>query len=116
MSPNSQSVTTNGSTRTSDHMENKRLLNLPVNYRPPSQLGVLIPTTDNIYNADPSHPHPRQHYPISKNSGRYKQCAGKRSAEECGCTDRLKVSPLAINSDCRQRSFPCPLCCTVVLS
>ncbi|KAM9570306.1 cation channel sperm-associated auxiliary subunit beta-like [Salvelinus alpinus] len=86
-----------------DHMENKRLFNLPVNYRPPSQLGVLIPTTDNIYNADPSHPHPRQHYPISKNSGRYKQCAGKRSAEECGCTDRLKVSPLAINSDCRQR-------------
>ncbi|XP_071203044.1 cation channel sperm-associated auxiliary subunit beta-like isoform X2 [Salvelinus alpinus] len=49
-----------------DHMENKRLFNLPVNYRPPSQLGVLIPTTDNIYNADPSHPHPRQHYPISK--------------------------------------------------
>ncbi|XP_055771046.1 cation channel sperm-associated auxiliary subunit beta-like [Salvelinus fontinalis] len=86
-----------------DHMNNKRLFNLPVNYRPPSQLGVLIPTTDNIYNADPSHPHPRQHFPISKNSGRYKQCAGKRSAEECGCTDRLKVSPLAINSDCRQR-------------
>uniref|UniRef100_A0AAZ3PS29 Cation channel sperm-associated protein subunit beta n=1 Tax=Oncorhynchus tshawytscha TaxID=74940 RepID=A0AAZ3PS29_ONCTS len=86
-----------------DHMDNKRLFNLPVNYRPPSQLGVLIPTSDNIYNADPSHPRPREHYPISKNSGRYKQCAGKRSAEECGCTDILKVSPLAINSDCRQR-------------
>ncbi|KAK6307500.1 hypothetical protein J4Q44_G00226480 [Coregonus suidteri] len=86
-----------------DHMDNKRLFNLPVNYRPPSQLGVSIPTTDNIYNADPSQPRPRQHYPISKDSGRYKQCAGKRSAEECGCTDGLKVSPLAINSDCRQR-------------
>ncbi|KAL2082571.1 hypothetical protein ACEWY4_022389 [Coilia grayii] len=86
-----------------DENDNKRLFDLPVNYRPPSQLGVLIPTTDNIYNADPSKPRPRQHYPVSKNTGRYKQCAGKASAAECGCTDALKVSPLAINSDCRQR-------------
>ncbi|XP_062377467.1 cation channel sperm-associated auxiliary subunit beta-like isoform X2 [Sardina pilchardus] len=74
-----------------------------VNYRPPSQLGVLIPTSENIYNADPSQQYQRQHYPVSKASGHYKQCAGKVSAEECGCTDGLRVSPLAINSDCRMR-------------
>ena len=26
---------------------------LPVNYRPPSRHGIAIPTTENIYNADP---------------------------------------------------------------
>ncbi|XP_019909958.2 cation channel sperm-associated protein subunit beta isoform X2 [Esox lucius] len=86
-----------------DKMNNKRLFSLPINYRPPSGKGVSIPYTDNIYNADPSKARPRDFYAISKNSGRYKQCAGKKSAEECGCTDLLKVSPLAINSDCRQR-------------
>ncbi|XP_031439066.2 cation channel sperm-associated protein subunit beta-like [Clupea harengus] len=86
-----------------DDMENERLFDLPVNYRPPSQLGVLIPTSDNIYNADPSQPRPREHYPVSKTTGRYKQCAGKASVAECGCTNALKVSPLAINSDCRKR-------------
>ncbi|XP_062325604.1 cation channel sperm-associated auxiliary subunit beta-like [Osmerus eperlanus] len=86
-----------------DELDNKRLFDLPVNYRPPSELGVLIPTTDNIYNADPSKPRPREHYHISKNSGRFKHCAGKKTLEECGCTDDLRVSPLTINSDCRQR-------------
>ncbi|KAG5270804.1 hypothetical protein AALO_G00172500 [Alosa alosa] len=86
-----------------DDFDNKMLFDLPVNYRPPSQLGVLIPTSENIYNADPSQRFPRQHYPESKTSGQFKQCAGKKSAEECGCTDALRVSPLAINSDCRKR-------------
>ncbi|KAJ7985014.1 hypothetical protein DPEC_G00360740 [Dallia pectoralis] len=86
-----------------DEMNNTRLFTLPINYRPPSGYGVAIPCSNNIYNADPIKPRPRDFYPISKNTGRYKQCAGKRSAEECGCTDLLKVSPLAINSDCRQR-------------
>ena len=27
-----------------------------VNYRPPSDLGINIPTSENIYNADPSQP------------------------------------------------------------
>ncbi|XP_041964031.1 cation channel sperm-associated protein subunit beta-like isoform X3 [Alosa sapidissima] len=86
-----------------DDFDNKMLFDLPVNYRPPSQLGVLIPTSENIYNADPNQRFPRQHYPESKTSGQFKQCAGKKSAEECGCTDALRVSPLAINSDCRKR-------------
>ncbi|XP_035388391.1 cation channel sperm-associated protein subunit beta-like [Electrophorus electricus] len=86
-----------------DHMGNKRLFNLSVNYMPPAQLGMLIPSSANIYNADPSKPRPLQHYPISKNSGHYKQCAGKKSAKECGCTDALRLSSLAVNSDCRQR-------------
>ncbi|MGH0174985.1 UNVERIFIED_CONTAM: hypothetical protein FKN15_069960 [Acipenser sinensis] len=49
-----------------DSMGNKLLMDLPVNYRPPSQLGIAIPVSDNIYNADPSKPRPRQYYQISK--------------------------------------------------
>nr|XP_015206442.1 PREDICTED: cation channel sperm-associated protein subunit beta isoform X1 [Lepisosteus oculatus] len=81
----------------------KRLIDLPVNYRPPSQLGIAIPVSDNIYNADPSRPRPREFYQISKDTGRYKQCAGKPSAAECDCTDELRLSPLVANSDCRKR-------------
>jgi len=32
------------------------LKDLPVNYRPPSALGIAIPLSHNIYNADPSKP------------------------------------------------------------
>ncbi|XP_041121983.1 cation channel sperm-associated protein subunit beta-like [Polyodon spathula] len=86
-----------------DSMGNKLLMDLPVNYRPPSQLGIAIPVSDNIYNADPSKPRPRQYYQISKNTGTYKQCAGKSSQAECGCTEEMRLSPLAAHSDCRKR-------------
>ncbi|KAM6972905.1 cation channel sperm-associated auxiliary subunit beta-like [Aplochiton taeniatus] len=86
-----------------DDLDRERLYDLPINYRPPSHLGIMIPTSDNIYNADPSQLCPREHYPISKNTGRYVQCSEKKAAKDCDCTDALRVSPLAINSDCRQR-------------
>nr|XP_014341836.1 PREDICTED: cation channel sperm-associated protein subunit beta isoform X2 [Latimeria chalumnae] len=79
------------------------LISLPVNYRPPSQRGISIPLTDNIYNADPSKPRLRDYYQTSKKSGKFKQCAGKLSREECGCTESMKLSSLAAFSDCRER-------------
>ncbi|XP_059818264.1 cation channel sperm-associated auxiliary subunit beta-like [Hypanus sabinus] len=68
-------------------------------------LGINIPTTDNIYNADPSKPKFRDFYKVSKETGRYKQCAGKRSVEECGCTEDMKLSSLVEYSDCRERVY-----------
>lgn len=32
---------------------------LQINYRPPSNMGIAIPLTDNFYHADPSKPIPR---------------------------------------------------------
>lgn len=77
---------------------------LEVNYRPPSTLGIDIPISDNIYNADPNATRPRERYEISKMTGHFKQCAGKSSREECGCTRHLKLSSLAKDSDCRERA------------
>lgn len=39
---------------------------LQVNYRPPSNMGIAIPLTDNFYHADPSKPIPRNLFPKSK--------------------------------------------------
>ncbi|XP_051955814.1 cation channel sperm-associated auxiliary subunit beta-like [Xyrauchen texanus] len=86
-----------------DESGNKRLFDLPVNYRPPSQEDGSIPTTGNIYNADPSKPMFRQHDSVSQVTGQFKQCEGKVSAEECCCSDNLRLSSLTINSDCRKR-------------
>ncbi|XP_037086219.1 uncharacterized protein LOC119106980 [Pollicipes pollicipes] len=38
------------------HAGDRSFIELPVNYRPPSDLGINIPTSENIYNADPSQP------------------------------------------------------------
>ncbi|XP_022089025.1 cation channel sperm-associated protein subunit beta-like isoform X2 [Acanthaster planci] len=81
------------------------LIDIPVNYRPPSLLGISIPTSNNIYNADPSQPRPRDIYQISKDSGTYKQCLGKTNRSECGCTDAMKMSSLERDTDCRQRAY-----------
>ncbi|XP_069771575.1 cation channel sperm-associated auxiliary subunit beta-like [Narcine bancroftii] len=81
------------------------LKTLPVNYRPPSKLGINVPITDNIYNADPSKPKFRDFYKSSKETGRYKQCAGKQSSQECGCTEAMRLSSFIEYSDCRQRVF-----------
>ncbi|XP_071820924.1 cation channel sperm-associated auxiliary subunit beta-like [Apostichopus japonicus] len=87
-----------------DQLNRPLLQDLPVNYRPPSTRGKQIPTSEHIYNADPNANRPREHYEISKTSGYYKQCFGKMSREECGCTTELKLSSLAKNSDCRERA------------
>uniref|UniRef100_A0A2K6DEP0 Cation channel sperm associated auxiliary subunit beta n=1 Tax=Macaca nemestrina TaxID=9545 RepID=A0A2K6DEP0_MACNE len=39
---------------------------LPINYRPPSNMGIAIPLTDNFYHADPSKPIPRNLFHLSK--------------------------------------------------
>ncbi|XP_038046722.1 uncharacterized protein LOC119720928 [Patiria miniata] len=81
------------------------LIDIPVNYRPPSPLGISIPTSRNIYNADPSKPRPRDIYQISKDTGVYKQCLDKANRSECGCTDAMKMSSLQRNTDCRERAY-----------
>lgn len=42
---------------------------LQANYRPPSEKGIMIPTSDNIYNVDPEKPRPRNRYKISQVGG-----------------------------------------------
>ncbi|GCC24189.1 hypothetical protein chiPu_0002589 [Chiloscyllium punctatum] len=79
------------------------LKELPVNYRPPSTFGINLPVSENIYNADPSKPKYRNFYELSKKTGRYKQCAMKKTREECGCTDEMRLSSFVQYSDCRQR-------------
>ncbi|XP_071758978.2 cation channel sperm-associated auxiliary subunit beta-like [Centroberyx gerrardi] len=81
-----------------DNQGRPSLIDLPVNYRPPSGLEDRISISDNIYNADPGRP-----LPPGRRPGRYKRCAGKHSAEQCRCTDAMRLSPLAANSDCRRR-------------
>ncbi|XP_072177103.1 cation channel sperm-associated auxiliary subunit beta-like [Diadema setosum] len=86
--------------------KNQSLLTLlEVNYRPPSKLGISIPLTNNVYNADPSKPRLNDHYQASKDSGFLKQCAGKASKEECGCTDEMRLSSLELFTDCRERVY-----------
>ncbi|XP_012868783.1 PREDICTED: cation channel sperm-associated protein subunit beta [Dipodomys ordii] len=45
-----------------------RIKTLPVNYRPPSNMGIAIPLTDNFYHADPSKPIPRNLFHKSQGS------------------------------------------------
>ncbi|XP_067894242.1 cation channel sperm-associated auxiliary subunit beta-like [Heterodontus francisci] len=42
---------------------------------------------------------------ICARTGHYKQCAMKRSREECGCTAAMKLSSLIAYSDCRERVY-----------
>eukprot|EP00741_Cyanophora_paradoxa_P013612 tig00020703_g13141.t1 len=76
---------------------------LPANYRPPSKLGRGIPTNDHLYAADPSKPRYFDVYEVSRSSGRLKQCAGKASRAECGCTRAMRLSQRAAFSDCIDR-------------
>eukprot|EP00057_Strongylocentrotus_purpuratus_P024641 XP_011679115.1 PREDICTED: cation channel sperm-associated protein subunit beta-like [Strongylocentrotus purpuratus] len=86
--------------------KNQSLLStLDVNYRPPSRLGISVPLTNNIYNADPSQPRLNDHYEVSKGSGYYKQCAGKQSREDCHCTDEMRLSSLELFTDCREKVY-----------
>ncbi|XP_036592632.1 cation channel sperm-associated protein subunit beta [Trichosurus vulpecula] len=76
---------------------------LPENYRPPSHLGIAIPLTDNFYNADPSKPKPRNLFPESKVTGKYKKCFNKSSRAECNCSTTEKFSYSIDFSDCREK-------------
>ncbi|XP_072480823.1 cation channel sperm-associated auxiliary subunit beta-like isoform X2 [Notamacropus eugenii] len=76
---------------------------LPENYRPPSHLGIDIPLTDNFYNADPSKVKPRDLFPESKVTGKYKKCFNKSSRAECNCTTAEKFSYSVEFSDCREK-------------
>ncbi|XP_077179614.1 cation channel sperm-associated auxiliary subunit beta-like [Paroedura picta] len=83
----------------------KYLRNLPVNYRPPSRLGIAVPLTKNFYNADPEQPKMRDHFQGSKASGIYKQCANKTKRSECGCTEDMKLSFYVAFSDCKEKAI-----------
>uniref|UniRef100_A0A8C3S368 Cation channel sperm-associated protein subunit beta n=1 Tax=Chelydra serpentina TaxID=8475 RepID=A0A8C3S368_CHESE len=83
----------------------KLLKPLPVNYRPPSKLGIAVPLTDNFYNADPSKPRMRDYFAGSKNSGAYKQCANKSTRAECNCDDNKKLSFFVAFSDCKEKAL-----------
>uniref|UniRef100_A0A8C8ZP01 Cation channel sperm-associated protein subunit beta n=1 Tax=Prolemur simus TaxID=1328070 RepID=A0A8C8ZP01_PROSS len=72
---------------------------LPINYRPPSNMGVAIPLTDNFYHADPSKPIPRNLFYKSKKAGKFKQCANVSAREECNCTNDQKFSHAVAFSD-----------------
>ncbi|XP_036986023.2 cation channel sperm-associated auxiliary subunit beta [Artibeus jamaicensis] len=76
---------------------------LPINYRPPSNMGIAIPLTDNFYHADPSKPIPRNLFRKSKKSGKFKQCANVSTREECNCTHDQKFSHAVAFSDCREK-------------
>uniref|UniRef100_A0A6P5LS27 Cation channel sperm-associated protein subunit beta-like n=1 Tax=Phascolarctos cinereus TaxID=38626 RepID=A0A6P5LS27_PHACI len=84
---------------------------LPNNYRPPSEIGKDIPTTNNFYNADPSRPKLRNYHPQSKKTGIYKQCLNKTSREDCNCTTEQKMSQNVAFSDCTEKvvRFPYPV-------
>ncbi|XP_076979473.1 cation channel sperm-associated auxiliary subunit beta isoform X2 [Tamandua tetradactyla] len=76
---------------------------LPINYRPPSNMGIAIPLTDNFYHADPSKPVPRNLFHKSKKTGKFKQCANVSTREECNCTNDQKFSYAVAFSDCREK-------------
>ncbi|XP_041480969.1 uncharacterized protein LOC121428433 [Lytechinus variegatus] len=81
------------------------LTTLGVNYRPPSRMGIAVPLTKNMYNADPSKPRRNDRYQVSKESGFYKQCAGKKTREECECTEEMRLSSLELFTDCREKVY-----------
>ncbi|XP_040599295.1 cation channel sperm-associated protein subunit beta isoform X2 [Mesocricetus auratus] len=78
---------------------------LPINYRPPSTMGISIPLTDNFYHADPSKPIPRNLFHKSKETGKYKQCANARNREMCNCTEHQKFSHAVAFSDCKEKVY-----------
>jgi hypothetical protein len=76
---------------------------LPFNYRPPSIMGKAIPTTDNIYNAAPDEEKYNNRYSISQRTGRFKQCAGKSTTSECGCTADDRFTMSTNTTDCHNK-------------
>nr|XP_060611139.1 cation channel sperm-associated auxiliary subunit beta [Anolis sagrei ordinatus] len=101
---NEEDWLSNGSVYKHNITEGSRLLkNLPVNYRPPSVLGIAVPLTENFYNVDPSKPRTRDYFSGSKATGKYKQCANKTTRADCKCTSNMKVSFSVAFSDCKEK-------------
>ncbi|XP_078687108.1 cation channel sperm-associated auxiliary subunit beta-like [Branchiostoma floridae x Branchiostoma belcheri] len=67
-------------------------------------MGVGIPLSNNIYNADPSQDRPNDFYQVSQDTGQFKQCYGKSTRTECGCTEQMKLSSREEFSDCIDRA------------
>ncbi|XP_058150896.2 cation channel sperm-associated auxiliary subunit beta [Dasypus novemcinctus] len=86
-----------------DHHGFNLIKTLPINYRPPSNMGIAIPLTDNFYHADPSKPIPRNLFHKSKKTGKFKQCANMTTRKECNCTNDQKFSYAVAFSDCREK-------------
>ena len=84
------------------HWEDEELeeFTLPENYRPPSRHGWRIPVTDNMYHAYPEKPKYNDLFHLSKNSGTYKQCLGKKSRQECACAEHDEEEVDIKHSDC----------------
>ncbi|ORZ33950.1 cation channel sperm-associated protein subunit beta protein family-domain-containing protein [Catenaria anguillulae PL171] len=76
---------------------------LPTNYRPPSTLGVAVPNSTYIYNADPSAPRYNDFFSISQSTGIFQQCLGESSRAGCACTDNQKRSMSVADSDCIEK-------------
>nr|KAF6483454.1 cation channel sperm associated auxiliary subunit beta [Rousettus aegyptiacus] len=86
-----------------DSQDFNMIKTLPVNYRPPSNMGIAIPLTDNFYHADPSKPIPRNLFHKSQKFGKFKQCANASTREKCNCTNDQKFSHAVAFSDCREK-------------
>ena len=84
------------------HWEDEELkeFQLPENFRPPSRHGWKIPVTDNMYHVDPEKPRYNDLFQISKNSGKLKQCLGKKTRKECECTMTEEHEIHVKQSDC----------------
>lgn len=56
-----------------------RVFKLPTNYQPPSSLGIGIPQTPHVYNADPSKPFFHERYLEDQTRPIFKQCKGMKN-------------------------------------
>ncbi|RKP18919.1 hypothetical protein ROZALSC1DRAFT_29427, partial [Rozella allomycis CSF55] len=81
-------------------------IDLPVNYRPPSSYGLAVPTSDNLYNADPSMPRYNDFMSVSRSSGTYKQCLGAKTRHDCTCGVGYNMTFKSIFSDCISKVYP----------
>jgi hypothetical protein len=70
---------------------------LSANYRPPSALGKMLPTSTNLYAADPAITTRYTHATVD---AAYKQCLNRNSRADCGCTDEQRASNFVADSDC----------------
>eukprot|EP00898_Chlorokybus_atmophyticus_P000425 jgi/Chlat1/1383/Chrsp12S02047 len=77
-----------------------KLMPIPTNYRPPSRFGKGVPTSANIYHADPSQSLHLTRFKVSRNTGRFQQCASKANRAGCGCNATQVICQLPSESDC----------------
>eukprot|EP00474_Spongospora_subterranea_P002768 CRZ03226.1 hypothetical protein [Spongospora subterranea] len=76
-----------------------KTVSIPVNYRPPSSLGVGVPLSPNVYNVVPSIAL-EEYLTICRGTGLFKSCTGLGTSQ---CTCNANASQISIsNSDCIQ--------------